>query len=104
MNKIMQGLRDAKLNNIAGVEVLKIKDYLNGTIYDFNTKKEQNFRCKKENILVYSLFNKAGLIVRPSGTEPKIKLYFSVFEEDKTKATELLNKLTKNFNIKKYLK
>ena len=104
MNKIMDGLRDSKLNRIADVEVEKITDYLNKKIYDFKEKKEQNFRCKKENILQYSMFNKASLIVRPSGTEPKIKLYFSVFETEKAKATRLLNKLIKNFDIKQYLK
>ena len=104
MNKIMDGLRDSKLNRIADVEVEKITDYLNKKIYDFKEKKEQNFRCKKENILQYSMFNKASLIVRPSVTEHKIKLYFSVFENEKAKATRLLKKLIKNFDIKQYLK
>ena len=47
----------------------------------------------KENVLRFIWENGSWMAVRPSGTEPKIKIYYSVNEENKEKATERLAKL-----------
>ena len=46
------------------------------------------------NVLIYALEGGAAVVVRPSGTEPKIKLYVNVNDRDETKAKELLQHLT----------
>ncbi len=47
----------------------------------------------KSNVLEYRLENGSKLTVRPSGTEPKIKIYISAMGADKEKSTALVEKL-----------
>ncbi len=73
MQSIMDGLRQLKVGNaIGGRLILKIRDYAEGLD-----------GLPKSNVLKFTLEGDASVIVRPSGTEPKLKLYFSVSGEDR---------------------
>ena len=67
MASIMQKLRDKPLTELAGHKVVKITDY----------KKPEETGLPAANVLIYTLENGATVVVRPSGTEPKIKTYFT---------------------------
>ena len=67
MAGIMQGLRDNPPLELAGKKVVSSLDY----------NKPEETGLPKANVLVYTLEDGAGVIVRPSGTEPKIKTYFT---------------------------
>ena len=67
MASIMQGLRDNPLTELAGRKVVSSLDY----------NKPEETGLPKANVLVYTLEDGASVIVRPSGTEPKIKTYFT---------------------------
>ena len=72
MASIMQKLRDEPLTALAGHKVVKITDY----------KKPEETGLPAANVLIYSLDNGATVVVRPSGTEPKIKTYFTTLGKD----------------------
>ena len=67
MAAIMQKLRDEPLTEIGGHKVVKVMDY----------KKPEETGLPAANVLIYTLENGATVVVRPSGTEPKIKTYFT---------------------------
>ena len=67
MASIMQKLRDEPLTEIGGHKVVKVTDY----------KKPEETGLPAANVLIYTLENGATVVVRPSGTEPKIKTYFT---------------------------
>ena len=68
MAGIMDGLRKQPLTEIAGSTVVKVTDY----------EKPEETGLPAANVLIYKLANGETVIVRPSGTEPKIKYYFGV--------------------------
>lgn len=72
MQKIMKDLRVNLKDTIADREILEIKDYLLG-LDDL----------PKSDVLKFLLAGNTSIVVRPSGTEPKLKLYFSVSGENK---------------------
>ena len=76
MANILNSLRDNAPTTINGLEVIKTTDYLTQTIsYKCGTEKPLE-GLPKANVLRYDLSDeKSYFIVRPSGTEPKIKLY-----------------------------
>lgn len=57
----------------------------------FTLDKEEKLTLPKSNVLKYILENGSWFVLRPSGTEPKMKIYINVKEETKEKATDLLN-------------
>ncbi len=57
----------------------------------FTLDKEEKLTLPKSNVLKYILENGSWFVLRPSGTEPKMKIYINVKEETKEKATNLLN-------------
>ena len=67
MASIMQKLRDQPPVELAGHKVVKVTDY----------KKPEETGLPAANVLIYTLENGATVVVRPSGTEPKIKVYLS---------------------------
>ena len=76
MAKIMADLRADHLTEIAGYKVEKVTDY---------TKPEET-GLPAANVLIYALEGGASVIVRPSGTEPKIKAYYTTLGKDLAEA------------------
>ena len=76
MAGIMAGLREKPLTEIGGYKVTKVVDY----------KNTAETGLPAANVLVYSLEGGATVIVRPSGTEPKIKTYFTTLGKDLAEA------------------
>lgn len=80
IKQMMAGYRTAPPVSIAGSRVVKIHDYQGGIIKDVLTGKTEPTRMKKSDVLQFFLEDGSKISVRPSGTEPKIKYYFSVRE------------------------
>ena len=76
MKKIMDSLRNDAPAEISGSKVLEIRDYLKGTFKNFSSNEEGKVNLPQSNVLYYILENGTWFCVRPSGTEPKIKVYF----------------------------
>ena len=63
---------------INGVRVVVLEDYNNLTSYNFELKQQQPLDFSPSNVLIFKLADGTKIALRPSGTEPKIKYYFSV--------------------------
>ncbi|MDD4414680.1 MAG: phospho-sugar mutase [Oscillospiraceae bacterium] len=94
MKKIMKGLRDNRPEEIAGLKVIGFSDYLNSQSTDVQTGKTDRIDLPKSNVLSFGLECNAGVIVRPSGTEPKIKAYITATGADDDKAAAMAERLT----------
>lgn len=95
MNEIMTGLRYHVPASIAGFGVVRTDDYLQSVSKDSATGKETAITLPKSNVIAYSLEGGNSVIVRPSGTEPKIKLYITAVGTDKKNAQQLTDQLVK---------
>jgi phosphoglucomutase len=94
---MMTKLRSNPPATVNGSKLLKILDYENRVERDLTTGKEKQIELPKSDVLQFILADGSKLSARPSGTEPKIKFYFSVNEkldkkENFDKTTEALNK------------
>ena len=76
MKKIMDTLRKDAPSEIAGVKVTETRDYLEDKNVDVATGKVSPTNLPKSNVLYFTLADDTWFCVRPSGTEPKIKIYF----------------------------
>ena len=76
MKKIMDTLRTDLPKEIGGVLLVESRDYNAGTFKNHLTGEEGTVNLPKSNVLYYTLENGTWFCVRPSGTEPKIKIYF----------------------------
>ncbi len=83
MAGIMQNLRNEPLTEIAGYKVASVTDY----------QKPEETGLPAANVLIYKLENDAAVIVRPSGTEPKIKIYYTTLGKDLAEAEQMKEKL-----------
>ncbi|MBE6582992.1 MAG: phospho-sugar mutase [Ruminococcaceae bacterium] len=75
MTAMMSQLRNDPPKTIAGEKVLSVRDYLLGTITDLDSGKTEKTGLPSSNVLYYTT-ESCVFVIRPSGTEPKIKLYF----------------------------
>jgi phosphoglucomutase len=83
MRRIMAQLRDNPPISLAGVNVTEARDYLNKTIvYPLEGRREAT-TLPVSDVLYYALEDGSWVCVRPSGTEPKIKIYFGALSADK---------------------
>jgi len=78
INQMMIDLRDNPMETINGQRVVCIEDYQNTTARDLINNETFNLDIPKSNVLIYYLEDGTKICARPSGTEPKIKFYFSV--------------------------
>ena len=82
MAALMKRLRTAPPADIAGVTVVTRKDYQDGTATDCATGRVTAMELKGSNVLRYELADGTTILVRPSGTEPKIKVYILTIGKD----------------------
>ena len=83
MAEIMKKLRDQAPADFAGIAVTKVTDY----------NEPEKTGLPKANVLIYGLEDGSTVIVRPSGTEPKIKIYFTTKGKDLAEAQAKKDKL-----------
>lgn len=76
--QMMINLRENPLKEIAGEKVIRIEDYQSSIAKDFEKGTEYKIDIPKSNVLIYYTEKGSQIAARPSGTEPKIKFYFSV--------------------------
>ena len=93
MADIMTAVRDNTPKSIAGYDVVKVSDYLLRKETDVATGSVTNIDLPKSNVIALHLADDNAVIIRPSGTEPKIKLYITSVGKDKDNAAEICEKL-----------
>lgn len=75
---LMDRFRNHPPTHLGGISVLTIEDYLSGMTTHFKTNQKQGIDLPKADVLIFNLAEGSRISLRPSGTEPKIKFYFSV--------------------------
>ena len=83
MKALMESLRRNPPKEIAGTEVVRQRDYLDGSICVAGLGKVGKTPFEGSNVLYFELADGSSFIVRPSGTEPKIKVYVLVRGQDR---------------------
>lgn len=78
IKQMMVDLRENPLSEINGQRVVCVEDYQSSKGKDFMNNEEFEISVPKSNVLIYYLEDGSKICARPSGTEPKIKFYFSV--------------------------
>ena len=81
--KVMQNLRDNVPASIGGVAVRSAGDYKSGEVRDLVSGAVSGTGQPSSDVLYYTLENEDKIIVRPSGTEPKIKIYVLAHDDNK---------------------
>ena len=89
MNSIMSSFRENPPKDFAGYRVEKVTDYLNSNATGLPSA----------NVLIYALEGGASVVIRPSGTEPKIKTYFTTLGKDLEEAMKQKDALAKSLNL-----
>ena len=88
---MMAGLRSSTPATIGGAKVTVVNDYQVSSSRDLTTGKESVINLPKSNVLEMILDQQGSVIVRPSGTEPKVKFYYTAVGKTKEDAKALLD-------------
>ena len=94
IKNMMEEIRNNPPKEIGKYKVLKLRDYSNGRVKNCITGEICQEDLPKSNVLYFELENDFWGCVRPSGTEPKIKLYMGVKGKNMEEATELVEDLS----------
>ena len=94
MAKLMADLREKPPVEIAGVAVREQKDYKDGSVVTVATGARGGMELSGSNVLRYEMADGTSLIVRPSGTEPKVKVYILTSGETRSEADARVSKYT----------
>lgn len=87
---MMVKLREAIPASIGGAPVTAVRDYHTSIAKDLRTGTETTIALPRSNVLEFILGEKGSVIVRPSGTEPKVKFYYTAVGENEEDARKLL--------------
>jgi len=82
MKKLMNDLRETPPTELAGRRVIERRDYLTDTVLDVDTGKITSTGLPSSNVLYYVTDCRDVIVIRPSGTEPKIKIYILAHDKD----------------------
>ncbi len=94
MADLMAGLRAQPPVEIAGVAVAQQKDYKDGSVVNVSDGAKSTMELSGSNVLRYEMTDGTSLIVRPSGTEPKVKVYILANGADKAECDAKVEKYT----------
>ncbi|MFY0544168.1 phospho-sugar mutase [Brevibacillus sp. H7] len=93
IQSIMNDWRSTPPNNIGAGRIVEVRDYALQVAVDFYSGKETAIAMPKENVLQYRFKDGSWFCLRPSGTEPKLKVYFSVKGLSKAEAERRLEEI-----------
>ncbi len=108
IKSIMDKLRNSKINELLGSELKLIQDFKNSEETNLLTGKKSILEFPKSNVLIFESKDGTRVAARPSGTEPKIKFYFSVnmklesrkmFKKSNIILEKKMDKLVSEFNF-----
>ena len=88
MQEIMAKLRAQPPAEVAGTPVAKVRDYQTGELSVAGLGVVGQTHIVGSNVLYFELADGSSFIIRPSGTEPKIKVYLLVHDADNNKCAE----------------
>ena len=94
MRDLMANLRENPPEDIAGTPVIKRRDYQTGEEIDIKTNQTTKIELSGSNVLRYGLADDTAIIVRPSGTEPKVKVYILASGETRMDCNDKVEKYT----------
>lgn len=95
MGEIMARIRKEPPAEIGGLKVNRVMDFMAGTTTDMRTGNVEQMEYPQSDVLYFALEGGHFVCVRPSGTEPKIKLYVNVNDQNEEKAKQRLSLLQK---------
>ncbi|MBQ7369279.1 MAG: phospho-sugar mutase [Clostridia bacterium] len=98
MNAVVDGLKSLKPTDFAGERVEAIRDYSAAKRFVYENGKTEEMSIPKCNCVYYELCGGSFVCVRPSGTEPKLKIYYSIKAKDETAAKEKLSQIQNSVN------
>lgn len=93
IKETMENLRNAAPSEIGGYPVLDVRDYKKKVITDSKSGETKPTGLPESDVLYYDLPENSWVCVRPSGTEPKIKVYFGIKADSLEKSVEESKKL-----------
>ncbi len=96
MSAVVEKLRNTDIKTVGGVKIEAVRDYLSLTRKSRDGNIE-SIDCSPCNAVYYELENGGFICVRPSGTEPKLKIYYSVSAADETAAGKLFSDIKSDF-------
>ena len=108
IKQMMGNFKEHPVASIDGSKVVIIDDYNTGTSKNLNTGEVKTIDIPKSNVLIYTTEDGTRMAARPSGTEPKIKFYFSInaplakaedFKEIDTALEAKLSRIVKELNL-----
>ncbi len=88
MASLMENLRNNPPKEILGEQITHMEDYLTHLKTNLITNKQERLTLPKSDVLVYLLADESKLVIRPSGTEPKIKIYAMAVQKTYPSMTE----------------
>ena len=97
MKEIMAGLRNDPPKAIGGKKTLSVADYAASEEVDLATGEKTVLTLPKSDVIAYKLEDGASVIIRPSGTEPKIKAYYTTIGADRNEAKALEETISADF-------
>ncbi|GAE89714.1 phospho-sugar mutase [Acetivibrio straminisolvens] len=92
----LKSLRENKVVKFGEYEAVAVRDYLSSERFEVATGAKEKLTLVQSDVLYYELRDKAWFCIRPSGTEPKIKIYYGVTESSMSAAKEKLKHLQDN--------
>ncbi len=98
MAEIMARTRKNAPKEIGGLKVLKFSDYKASKTTDLVTGAQEEITLPKSDVLVFEMEKGASVIIRPSGTEPKIKVYYTTTGTGEDEAKALQQRLADDFS------
>ena len=99
MAGLLDSMRADIPNSLGGVSVKSFGDYLSQTFVEVASGEKSPTGVPKSNMLCLKLENGDVIIVRPSGTEPKVKFYFLVIAQDQAEADNRISAYRNSLKI-----
>ena len=88
---MMADLRESVPESIGGAKVTAVRDYRSSVAKDIATGEESVINLPKSNVLEFLLGEQGSVIARPSGTEPKVKFYYTAVAPTREASKQLLD-------------